>query len=82
MRGAGRLVTGSVRASARGIAQSSVKAWAVPGISATASTTDKSGLNLYLHVTPTEPQQLVWLVPQVGIDYYVSTSTGLKWQIK
>mgnify|MGYP006874649408 FL=1 len=44
--------------------------------------TRESGLMHWLNVTPTEPQNLVWLVPQVGIDYQIDTSTNLKWQIK
>lgn len=51
------------------------------GIRPTAEPTDKRGLFTWLHVEPTEPQQLVWLTPQVGIDYTIETSTGLKWNI-
>lgn len=46
------------------------------------SRTRDTGLFHWLHVMPEEPQQLVWLVPQVGIDYQIETSTNLKWQIK
>ena len=52
------------------------------GIYPMARPTDKSGLAHFLHVTPETPQQLVWLVPQYGIDYTIETSRGLKWQIK
>lgn len=51
------------------------------GIRPTAKPTDERGLITWLHVEPTEPQQLVWLTPQVGIDYTITTSTGLKWNI-
>lgn len=44
--------------------------------------TQKAGLLHWINVSPTEPQQLVWLIPQIGIDYQIETSTGLKWQIK
>jgi hypothetical protein len=44
--------------------------------------TRDTGLYHWLTVTPTEPQHLVWLTPQVGIDYQIETSTDLKWQIK
>ena len=40
-----------------------------------------TGLLTWLQVTPTEPQQLVWLNPQYGIDYDIETSTGLHWKI-
>jgi hypothetical protein len=33
-------------------------------------------------VLPEQPQELVWLTPQVGIDYTIKTSTDLEWQIK
>lgn len=83
MRGAGRLITGSVRASARIVGQSPVTAWAVSsGVAISARVTDKSGNRHFINVAPTEPQQLVWLVPQYGIDYTITTSTGLEWQIK
>ena len=52
------------------------------GIYPMARPTDESGLAHFLHVTPETPQQLVWLVPQYGIDYTIETSRGLKWQIK
>ena len=42
--------------------------------------TRETGLFHWLQVTPTEPQQLVWLNPQ-GIDYTIETSTGLHWKI-
>ena len=47
-----------------------------------ASQTREPGLYHYLRVTPEQPQQLVWLNPQMGIDYTIETSTDLEWQIK
>ena len=44
--------------------------------------TRDTGLWHWIQVTPTEPQHLVWLVPQVGIDYHIETSTDLHWEIK
>lgn len=41
--------------------------------------TRKTGLFHWLQVTPTEPQEIVWLQP--GIDYHIETSTDLKWRI-
>ena len=92
MRGSARLV-GSIRGSAYGIGNATAnaaafgvlatsKASAVGLIDGSAERTRDTGLLHWLHVTPTEPQQLVWLVPQYGIDYTVETSTNLKWQIK
>lgn len=81
MKGSGRLITGSLRASARIVGSIAVSAWALPsGVSATARQTDDVSLLKYLRVTPTEPQQLVWLVPQVGIDYTIESNTN--WNIK
>lgn len=50
-------------------------------INADAYRTREMGLFHWLQVTPTEPQQLVWLNPQMGIDYDINTSTGLDWKI-
>jgi len=92
MRGSARLV-GSIRgsgycignttanAAAFGVLATS-KAVAVGLIDGSAERTRDTGLLHWLNVTPTEPQQLVWLVPQYGVDYTVETSTNLKWQIK
>jgi hypothetical protein len=52
------------------------------GIRSKAWPTDKAGLSHFLHVAPEAPQHLVWLVPQYGIDYIITTSSGLEWQIK
>ena len=50
-------------------------------VNADAFRTRGTGLFHWLAVTPTEPQQLVWLNPQTGIDYTINTSTGLHWKI-
>lgn len=52
------------------------------GIHSMAEPTDKSGVLRFLQVAPEEPQDLVWLVPQYGVDYSIITSTGLKWKIQ
>ena len=52
------------------------------GIESKAMQTDETGLLRFLQVTPEAPQELVWLVPQYGIDYSVVTSTGLNWKIQ
>ena len=50
-------------------------------INADAYRTRDTGLLAWIEVTPTEPQQLVWLNPQYGIDYDIRTSSGLDWNI-
>lgn len=45
-----------------------------------ASRTRDAGCRHWLDVEPTETQEVVWLDPY-GIDYYVTTSTNLKWRI-
>ena len=50
------------------------------GVSASGRMTDEAGLKIYLRVSPVEPQQLVWLVPQMGIDYTIESNTD--WNIK
>ena len=50
-------------------------------INADAYRTREMGLFHWLQVTPTEPPQLVWLNPQMGIDYDIRTSSGLDWRI-
>ena len=54
----------------------------LPMADRSASRTRETGLYHYLRVTPEQPQELVWLTPQVGIDYQIETSTNLEWQIK
>ena len=92
MRGSARLVS-SIRGSAYSIGNTTAnavafgvlatsKAAAVGLINGSAERTRDTGLLQWLHVEPTEPQQLVCLVPQYGVDYTVETATNLKWQIK
>ena len=47
-----------------------------------AERTWQTGLMTYLRVLPEQPQELVWLTPQVGIDYEIQTSNNLEWIIK
>jgi len=58
------------------------KAVAFGEISGSASQTRNTGLHHFMAVRPEQPQQLVWLVPQVGVEYTIETSTNLKWKIK
>ena len=51
----------------------------VPTAIGSGERTRESGLYHWLKVTPTEPQEIVWLQP--GIDYDIDTSTDLKWKI-
>jgi hypothetical protein len=81
MKAKARLITGSVMAKAHVIGDIAATAYGLPGIQSQASLTEHSGLRHFLTVTPTEPQQLVWLNPQTGIDYNINTSTGLHWKI-
>jgi hypothetical protein len=82
MKAIARLITGSLRATA-GIADGiAAQALAQPsGVSASGRMTEEANLMTYLRVSPVEPQKLVWLVPQVGIDYDIRTSKGLHWNI-
>lgn len=50
-----------------------------PTVNGEGERTRESGLYHWLTVTPTEPQEIVWLQP--GIDYHIETSTDLKWRI-
>lgn len=50
-----------------------------PTVNGEGERTRESGLMHWLYVTPTEPQEIVWLQP--GIDYHIETSTDLKWKI-
>ena len=50
-----------------------------PTVNGEGERTRESGLMRWLYVTPTEPQEIVWLQP--GIDYHIETSTDLKWKI-
>lgn len=89
MRGSARIIS---RINCGVFAAGAIKAGAVsfgtlPGsaeargmISAYGSRTKRTGLMRYLSVTPIEPQQLVWLVPQYGVDYDIISNTN--WNIK
>lgn len=50
-----------------------------PTVNGEGERTRESGLMRWLYVTPTEPQEIVWLQP--GIDYNIETSSGLDWEI-
>lgn len=49
-------------------------------INAVAYRTRQIDLIKYLRIVPVEPQQLVWLVPQYGVDYDIISNTN--WNIK
>lgn len=49
-------------------------------ISGSAIPTKQTSLKKWLDVTPTQPQSLIWLVPQYGIDYQVKSNTN--WKVK
>lgn len=81
MKATARLITGSLRATAGIVGGIAAQAWAQPsGVSASGRMTEETSLKTYLRVSPVEPQQLVWLVPQVGIDYTIESNTY--WNIK
>ena len=69
------------RSSARGQVHGSALPRTCPLADGSAEQTREAGLFHWLEVTPTESQQLVWLNPQMGIDYQIETSTGLDWRI-
>ena len=72
--------TMAARAAARGMIDGQSRS-ALKPIPAEGERTRATGLQHWLQVTPTEPQQLLWLTPQYGIDYQIETSTKLKWKI-
>lgn len=81
MKAKARLITGSLRATAGIVGGIAAQALAQPsGVSASGRMTEETNLKTYLRVSPVEPQQLVWLVPQVGIDYTIESNTD--WNIK
>ena len=81
MKAKARLITGSLRATAGIVGGIAAQAWAQPsGVSASGRMTEETNLKTYLRVSPVEPQQLVWLVPQVGVDYTIESNTD--WNIK
>ena len=78
-----RVIQGSVRAVAKNTGGLMAVVYSMQnGIHSKAEPTDETGVLRFLEVTPEAPQELVWLVPQYGIDYTITTSTGLKWEIK
>ena len=80
MKAKARLITGSLRATAGIVGGIAAQAWAQPsGVSASGRMTEETSLKTYLRVSPVEPQQLVWLVPQVGVDYTIESNTD--WNI-
>ena len=80
MKATARLITGSLRATAGIVGGIAAQAWAQPsGVSASGRMTEETNLKTYLRVSPVEPQQLVWLVPQVGVDYTIESNTD--WNI-
>jgi hypothetical protein len=80
MKATARLITGSLRATASIVGGIAAQAWAQPsGVSASGRMTEETNIKAYLHVSPVEPQQLVWLVPQVGVDYTIESNTD--WNI-
>ena len=79
--GRGSLVgTMAARAAARGMIEGQSRS-ALKPIPAEGERTRATGLLHGLQVTPTEPQQLLWLNPQYGIDYDIRTPSGLDWRI-
>ena len=52
------------------------------GVKSKGLPTDETGVHRFMQVMPEEQQELVWLVPQYGVDYSIITSTGLKWKIQ
>lgn len=92
MKGRASIASGGFRATAHAIPTATAKAAALLAVSGRAGDalrpidgsgdrTRKTGLFHWLQVTPTETQQLVWLNPQMGIDYDIRTSSGLDWNI-
>ena len=80
MKAKARLITGSLRATAGIVGGIAAQAWAQPSdVSASGRMTEETNLKTYLRVSPVEPQQLVWLVPQVGVDYTIESNTD--WNI-
>ena len=93
MKGRASIASGTaIRATAHAVPTATAKAAALLAVSGlagdalrpidgSADRTRETGLFHWLQVTPTEPQQLVWLNPKYGIDYNIETSTGLDWKI-
>jgi hypothetical protein len=92
MKGRASIASGGLRATAHAIPTATAKAAALLAVSGRAGDalrpiygsgdrTRETGLFQWLQVTPTEPQHLVWLNPQYGIDYDIRTSSELDWNI-
>lgn len=69
-------IVGAARASGCVVGRSDI----IKPSSGTGDRTRQTGLHHWLHVEPEAPQEVVWLDPY-GIDYDITTSTGLKWRI-
>lgn len=83
MKAKATIIHGSVRAVATTTGGMMAVAYTQPnGIKSMAEPTEETGVLRFLEVTPEAPQELVWLVPQYGVDYSIVTSTGLKWKIQ
>jgi hypothetical protein len=83
MKAKAMVIGGSVRAAATTTGGLMAGACAMPiGIMTKAMPTDETGLHHFLEVRPEEPQNLVWLVPQVGVEYFITASKNLKWKIE
>lgn len=90
MKGTGRLITATAgRAKAAGMvaaravaigADMAVRTEMIGPVGGKAERTRDRNLITYLRVKPEQPQGLVWLVPQVGIDYTIESNTN--WNIK
>lgn len=81
MKASARIMTGSIatgRASLTGAVGGA--GWLVGRMKGEAHTTDDVSIIKYLRVKPEQPQGLVWLVPQYGIDYTIESNTN--WNIK
>ena len=82
MKATARAITCSIRAAASPVGRLMAHGYGLPtGVMAKAEATDETGVRAYLRVEPEEPKQLVWLVPQYGIDYHVIASKSTKWNI-
>ena len=83
MKAKATIIQKSVRAVATTTGGMMAVAYTQPnGIKSKAEPTDETGVLRFLKVVPKGTQQLVWFVPQYGVDYFVTTSTGLEWKIE
>jgi hypothetical protein len=79
MRGKAKILKG-IRAQTRCLSHPTGAAQALGIISGSGHVTTEAGILKYLRVMPEQPQELVWLTPQVGIDYTIESNTN--WNIK